>query len=247
LFSADPASKILDEFLQPRGWSLIEVHPVQALYRPKRSLTVRYIVRASPPKGFPRYLALCVRTRHAPKRLPDPPDDFEKMHGLADPVEEKGDLAIWAYPYDPALIGLPLASHGRYIREAAGFEPPAAVSVSPVAYRPGMRAAFRYTVLGRGGVRETLYGKVVEEDAYEKIFTAYNSFEGTGIRMAEPTGAGPSLPGVVLFPPLAGTSLRDTLTEGGNLPSPDKIIDIIAVLNASRVALPPSTLSDYRR
>jgi hypothetical protein len=45
--------------------------------------------------------------------------------------------------------------------------------------------------------------------------------------MAEPRGAGPDLPGVVLFPPLAGTSLRDTLTDGGNLPSPDKIIDII--------------------
>jgi cation transport ATPase len=36
------------------------------------------------------------------------------------------------------------------------------------------------------------------------------------------------------LPPVGGAVLQE-------------IIDIIAVLNASRVALPPSTLSDYRR
>jgi len=232
LFLLEPSRQILSSFLAPRGWRLLEAYPTQALYRPSRSCLVRYLVRAAPPAGPPRYLTLCVRERKGLASYLPPPPDFEDRFGLADPLDVRGDLAIWAYPYDPALASLPDAAHGRTVRRVAGSEGPVAVSPTAVAYRPGMRAAFRYTVLGARGRGDVFYGKSVGKDASLRIFDAYESFRGAGVRVAQPVAAD-GVPGLVFFPSIGGTSLDDRLTRGGDLPSPARIVRLIQRLAGS--------------
>ncbi|MEX2420779.1 MAG: phosphotransferase, partial [Actinomycetota bacterium] len=52
------------------------------------------------------------------------------------------------------------------------------------------------------------------------------------VRMAEPRAAG-DLDGVVLFPALPGTCLRDTFEQGGRLPDPSRLIGILEGLAAA--------------
>jgi hypothetical protein len=81
---------------------------------------------------------------------------------------------------------------------------------------------FRYAAFGPEGRREALFGKVLREDAFARSFDAYRSLSPTRFRLAEPRAA-TDVPGLVLFPSIAGTSLRDRLIRGDRLPSPRRL------------------------
>ncbi len=241
LFHREPSSSTLSRFLEARGYELVDSRVAQALYRPTRACTVRFNVKARPVNGTsPRNLCVCLRIRAKETEPVAPPEDFGRRFGICDPLDEIDGIRAWVFPYDPVLPGMPDAAHGPTIRDASGTKRPAAVSVTPLRYRPGQRAAFKYTVVGLGGVREILYGKVVGPKSYRRIFDAYRSYVRTGITMVTPVPAG-DLSGVALFPEISGTCLRDVIEEGGQLPSPERLIGLLEGLARVRWLGDPDT------
>lgn len=227
LLDADAATGLLGGFLADRGWRLLDAAPVQALYRPGRACTMRYAVRALPPQGLPRHLTLCATARKTPWEITPPDADHVTRFGLERPLEDLGQGSlVWAYPYDPRLPGLASAAHGATVRDASGLERPAAVSVTSLRYRPGQRAAFRYTVLGRGGRGDTFFGKTVRPDAYGRIFDAHRSFEGHGVHVVRPTPV-EGVDGLAVFPMMDGANLRDLIECGGPLPDPARLVSVV--------------------
>lgn len=212
-------------FLDRRGFELLELHPVQAAYWPGRSCTVRYRARVRG-RGAERWLSLCAMTTARPRSILPPPDGFERRFGLPDPLERQGDVVIWAYPYDPVLSGLPGAAHGPTLLGASGFPAPTAFSVTLYRYRPRKRAVLRYQFLGKGGVREVLYGKVLRENAFRRTVQAHRSLAGYGIALSRPRSFD-GLDGLALFSPIPGRSLRELLVEEATLPSPRRLVELL--------------------
>ncbi|MGH9048828.1 MAG: hypothetical protein ACRDY4_03765, partial [Acidimicrobiia bacterium] len=60
-------SRVLGAFLDERGWSLETARPAQAVWRPGRSLDVRFQARVRAPGGDPRLLTLCIERAARPK------------------------------------------------------------------------------------------------------------------------------------------------------------------------------------
>ena len=229
LFHREASTSLLTRYLEPRGFEFLDARVIQALYRPTRTATVRFRVKARTGAGAQRMLSMCLRRRAAHEEPVVPPADFGRRFGIDDPVEIIDGATVWTFPYDPVLASLPDGAHGPTVRDAGGIRRPSAVSVTPLRYRPGQRAAFRYTAFAPDGHRETLYGKVVGEDAFARIFDAYESYANTGIPMVEPRAA-TGLEGVALFPTIEGECLRDRIEQGGSLPDPDRLVGLLETL-----------------
>lgn len=214
-------------FLEGRGWTLNAARPVQAIYRPGRSCTLRYRVQASGPRGR-RTFSLSAETRVLWRDPMHTPADVEQRTGLADPVDRIGDLLVWAFPYDPALPGLPDAAWGPVVRERLSrtADGPLAVSVESLRYRPRRRAVFRYRLLHRhrrGRRWETAFGKVLPGDKAARVQSLSRALGNhhPEVALALPT-ATQARHGLV-FEPLRGHSLRELLAVGGSLPAPDRV------------------------
>jgi Phosphotransferase enzyme family len=224
LFDPSSAAVVLDRFLRPRGWELAEVRPVQSIYRPSRSCTVRYRAQALGPDG-PRWLSLCATTRLRPLDPLPFPQDFGTRFRLADPIETWDDVTVWAYPYDPMLAGLPDAAHAPTVRAASGMDS-TAFSATPLRYRPLQRAVFRYLVLSGGDPRRVLFAKVLRDDAFERTFQAHRNLRRVRIPQSAPRAV-TDLENLVLFEPMRGRDLRSLLKDASRLPSPGRVSDLI--------------------
>lgn len=198
---------------------------MQAVYWPGRSCTVRYHARARG-RDTERWLSLCAMTASRRRSILPPPDGFERRFGLPDPVEHQGDVVVWAYPYDPVLSGLPIAADGPTVLGASGFPAPASVSVTLHRYRPRKRAVVRYVVVGRGGVGEVLYSKVLRQDTLRRTFQAHRMLAGYGFALSHPRSFD-GLDGLALFSPIPGRSLRELLVEEAKLPSPRRLVELL--------------------
>lgn len=222
---------MLDRFLRPRGWDLVEGRPVQSIYRPSRSCTVRYRVQALGLDG-PRWMSLCATTRLRPLDPVSFPQDFGARFRLADPIETWDDVTVWAYPYDPVLTGLPDAAHAPTVRAASRMAGSTAFAATPLRYRPMQRAVLRYLVLSGGGPRRVLFGKVLRPDAFERTFQAHRNLRRTRIAQSAPRPV-TDLENLVLFEPMRGRDLRSLLKDGLRLPSPGRVADLVGrVANA---------------
>jgi Phosphotransferase enzyme family len=224
-------------FLADRGWTLSHARPVQAMYRPGRSLLVRYRVAAEGPVG-PRSLTLCAEARARARGVRAVPEGFVERFDVADPVERRGDVLVWAFPYDPFLSGSADAAWGGAVRESLshGGRRPAAVSVEPVRYRPRRRAVFRYRALhlGQGGRRwVTAFGKVLPRDKVRRIEDAASGLRRVGRRVPLALPSFRVGEDGFVIPAMAGRSLRDVLISGGSLPSPSRVASLPATLAAA--------------
>ncbi|HEY3238878.1 MAG TPA: phosphotransferase, partial [Acidimicrobiia bacterium] len=110
----DGGRAMVGRFLSDRGWSPCAVEPVQVFYRPGRSMTVRFDVRARR-RGGP----LDVLTVAAECQAGDP-------------------VRVWAFPEDPSLPGLP-ASVEFPVTDGDGVR-----ATEMLRYRPRRRAVLRY-------------------------------------------------------------------------------------------------------
>jgi hypothetical protein len=214
-------------FLVDRGWAVEEARPVQAIYRPGRSLVVRYRVAAGGAGGR-RAFSICAEVRRRPRKIRPVPGGFGEPHGIPDPVEPRDGAVVWAFPYDPALDGVEDAATAATVTEAIGTVGgrPAAVSVEPVRYRPLRRAVFRYRSLHlsrRGRRWETSFGKVVPSEKARRIEAATGVLRAVGRRIPLALPAGRLGRDGLLFPALRGRSLRQLLVSGSSLPSPTRI------------------------
>jgi hypothetical protein len=220
----DEGTRLLSSFLEDRGWTLEAARPVQALFRPGRSCGIRYRVQATGRRGR-RAFTLCAETRARRRPVELVPPAIEQRTGLGEPVERVGDVLVWAFPYDPALPGLPDAAWGPAVRGRLTDEP-RAVSVEPLRYRPRRRAVFRYRLLrsdGRGRRWETAFGKVLPGDKAARVrslgLVLRNN--GPGLALALPTAT--QAHNGLVFEPLPGRSLRQLLLAGGSLPAPERV------------------------
>ena len=226
LFGAD-GMRFVSGFLGDRGWAVEEARPVQAIYRPGRSLVVRYRVAAGGAGGR-RAFSICAEGRRRPRKIRPVPGGFGEPHGIPDPVEPRDGAVVWAFPYDPALDGVEDAATAATVTEAIGTVGgrPAAVSVEPVRYRPLRRAVFRYRSLHlsrRGRRWETSFGKVVPSEKARRIEAATGVLRAVGRRIPLALPAGRLGRDGLLFPALRGRSLRQLLVSGSSLPSPTRI------------------------
>jgi hypothetical protein len=234
---------LVGSFLSDRGWSVTTIRPVQAMYRPGRSLIVRYRTEAEGPTGK-RSLMVCAETRARKGRAVPVHAGFEDRFDVADPVERRGHSLVWTFPYDPSLEGLPDAAWGPSVR-GAGPGKPVALSVQPLRYRPRRRAVFRYRVLhaDRPGLRwETAFGKVLPHDKADRLAGAAPSLVRAGRRVPLALPAGRVGQEMLMFPELAGRSLRDLLLRGGSLPAPARVAALpVALASAVRETGAPVT------
>jgi hypothetical protein len=224
-------------FLADRGLEAADVRPVQAIYNPSRSLLVRYRVAARGHAG-PRSLTVCAEVRRRPRSVRPVPDGFADRYGIADPVERRGNMIVWAFPYDTALAGMEEAASGGAVRDALGTtgERPVAVSVEPLRYRPRRRAVFRYRTLRhgrRGRTWETSFGKVLPGDKARRIEWAAPGLNVAARRIPLALPAGRLGEDGFVFPALAGRSLRDLLVRGGSLPAPSRVAGLPLSLAAA--------------
>ena len=104
----------LARFLRDRGWEPQSLEPVQLLYRPERSLAVRFQADArQATTGARASFTLTAECRLS--GLPPPP--APSAAGLLDdPVAVSGPYLLWAFPYDPSLPGLPAAADAPVVR-----------------------------------------------------------------------------------------------------------------------------------
>jgi hypothetical protein len=194
-----PGGAAVARFLAGRGLEPHRIEPAQAHYRPGRWLTVSFhtaaVDRAS---GDPASLTVIVdcRAGEAP--------------------------AVWAFPDDPALPGLPAAADpdGRLVRRRLCSRP-AEVAVEALRYRPRHRAVLRYRLPGR----RTLFAKVLTPGRGRRLQGLADRLRRAdpdpGLRLAVPGGT--LAPGALLLPALPGRSLRELLFGGGALPPPEVV------------------------
>jgi Phosphotransferase enzyme family len=181
------------QFLDGQGLEPHRVEPAQAHYRPGRWLAVCFrssaVERSS---GRPRCPTVTVECRAGEPDL------------------------MWAFPDDPALPGLAMATDGAHVRRRLRPRP-AEVVVEPLRYRPRRRAVLRYRFDGN----RVLFGKVVTPRRGRRLLALADALRSTGLRLALPVGH--TGPGALVLPALSGTPLREVLLAGGPLPPPDHV------------------------
>jgi hypothetical protein len=240
-----PGRAAVAGFLEDRGWRPLEVRAVQVLYRPERSCLVRFRALAEGPDGARRTFSLCAETRARDRTLPEPPEGMRARAGLTDPVGDRDGYRLWAFPYDPALPGLPEAARGDGVREglAAMGARPSAVHAEALGYRPRRRAVFRYRALrrGRDGGWHRAYGKVMPPADAERAMRLGRSMPRSR-RLPLAHAAAMVGDDTVLFDEMPGTSLRQVLIGGGSLPRPERVAALFDELPAAvgRIELPPA-------
>ena len=237
----DTGRAVVEAFLVARDWEVQDMRPVQALYRPGASCTVRYRVRALDRSAQRRLLSVCAETRTTPRKLLEPGAEFERRYDLPDPVERTEPYLVWAFPYDPALRGLEDAAWGPAVHSwmKATQDRPRAVAVEPLRYRPTRRALFRYQKMyGDSAPTRSAYGKVLRTlRARTTLDLAETLKRPTGIFKRRPKlPAYLALPGsqignnVLLFDPMPGRSLRDLLLSDESLPEPQRVVGLMRSL-----------------
>ncbi|WP_028811609.1 phosphotransferase [Streptomyces flavidovirens] len=225
----DDAGPMLRAVVERAGARLLAYRPVQASYRPGRKLLVHYECRVDRPAetdadaggGQPVTWTLIARTVTG-----------DAPQGTL--VLERGPIrvALWRFPYDPFLPGLPAAMDPDRVREVLDVF--GAVAGRPVLAIRSYRAERRAVVEARVD-RQRLFLKVVRPATGEALHATQTAFAAQ-LPVPPALGWSPAL-GIVALPAAPGRTLKEQLmlTEAP-LPRPDSILSL-----CDRVARVPLT------
>ncbi len=216
------AGEFTAEYFGLLGGDVIECRPRQVAYRPRRSSTVRYDVRVRWANGEERVEPLVAMIGGSL------PGNAVRM-GRSD-----RQVALWHWPNDPALPGLPAALDRGHVERlfadlGLGHGP---VTLRVRAYRPGRRAVVE---ADNGQVR--VYLKVVRPQRAAALHETHRSMAAA---LPVPDSIGWTDDGIVVLPGIAGSTLREVLRSGAPLPGP---ADIEALLDR----LPSGLVNGPRR
>ena len=152
-------------------------------------------------------------------RKPSPDGAFE--------LERDGArVAIWRFPFDPYLLGLPSAIDRGRVRELLDDlgAPGGQVSLRTRAYRPSRRAVVEVTITSQQQVGRILYLKVLAGDRASELASIHRALQDhvpvprvIGVAAAQ---------GIVALEALEGATLRSALVQGDALPDPASIVGL---------------------
>ena len=206
----------LEAAMEAGGVSVAGAEAVQVTYWPGRSVTVRYQTDliGDGIQGEHQLVAIG-------GRVPD---------GVA--VVENGSrrIGVWRVPHDPFLPGL-----------AAALDPPQAAALMArlgvpneqwatrlVAYRPGKRAVVHVAATGASSGAGSIYLKLLPPDQVERLHEQHRRIalvlpipESLGVSRAH---------GLLALRTLSGITLRQALIEGLEVPAPEDVLALPAVL-----------------
>jgi hypothetical protein len=152
-------------------------------------------------------------------RRPLPPGTFSLRAGA-------DEVAVWRFPHDPYLPGLPSAVSRSRVRELLDGlgGPPGEVALRTRAYRPSRRAVVEVTVTGPAAAGRVLYLKVLSGDRAEELAGVHRQLAAS-VPVPRVIGVAPAQ-GILAIEALAGLTLRAALTSGAPLPSADELVGL---------------------
>jgi tRNA A-37 threonylcarbamoyl transferase component Bud32 len=212
LVDRDAAVALVREAL--RGIARVtDVRATQVRHDRGRRVIVRYAVHVMGADGRDR-----VETVVAQHGGPTPPGATV----LAAAGGEGPQVAVWRYPFDPHLPGLPPAAHAEQagqLLHAMGLCT-GTVRVVPRTYRATRRAVLEVTSDG-ADQRTCSYLKVVRPTRVGRILQAHIALDG--VVPVPRVLAVAHAQGVLVLAPLAGATLRDRLLQADGMPDPAEV------------------------
>lgn len=200
---------------------------------PEHSTTATYLATVAWPHGE-RTELLGVSARTGPLLPSDSRAEiFEDGHRR---------VAVWLYPNDPDLAGLPRAAFPERMADtlnAGGVTSHRVaaddLTLTMVGYRPRRRAVVRVEV---AGTAEVFYVKVLRERMFADVHAKHVMLRRAGVPAPEVALA--TEDHLLVLRELPGTSLATALFEPGDPCSPEQLIELLD-------SMPPSVASLERR
>jgi len=214
LLTGTEAAGLLGAALQATGGELVSCRARQVVHQPGQGTTVSYRARVRWSDGALREETLAACTG-------DPPAGALVLEDGADRI------AVWRFPHDPDLPGLPAACDEVAV---AGVLEDLGLGSGPVrlrirAYRPRKRA-----VVEAVGSRGRLFIKVVRPDRVEALHSRHRLLVDHGIPAPQSLGWTPQ--GIVVLQALPGRTLRQALRSRTLIPPGDEILALLDRLPA---------------
>lgn len=158
-------------------------------------------------------------------------------------------VAVWRFPHDPFLPGLPSAIDPRRVRElldrlgAVGGR----VTLFTRAYRPSRRAVVEVTIDGDLAQGRILYLKVLAGRRAEEL-AAIHRHLASDLPVPAVIGVA-SDQGILAMEALGGHTLRTALVHGHPLPDPGELVELSDRFAATRLSSrrDPRAFADPRR
>ncbi|MEX2504350.1 MAG: phosphotransferase [Egicoccus sp.] len=148
-------------------------------------------------------------------------------------LEQGADrIAVWRFPNDPFLPGLPSAVHYGRVRELLDGlgGPPGTVGLRTRAYRPTRRAVVEVTVTDTSSSDaavssgRVLYLKVLAGRRAEELAGMHRELIAT-VPVPKVIGVAASQ-GIVALEALGGATLREAVLSGAPLPEPGALVEL---------------------
>lgn len=166
-------------------------------------------------------------------------------------VLRQGDIevAVWRFPHDPYLPGLPSAIDAVRVRELLDRlgAPPGEVRLHTRAYRPARRAVVEVAIEGPEAQGRVLYLKVLAGTRARELASIHETLAGH-VPVPRIWGVADAQ-GIVAMEALGGATLRAALAQGLALPEPEELVGLTTRLAASGLGgrRDPRAFADPRR
>lgn len=210
----DAALELLTVASEHAGARLVGAHLRSVHDRPGRSLSHVYEATLEV-DGTARDVLLVA---HADRR-PLPDGAFALTRGDA-------QVAVWRFPHDPYLPGLPSAIDVGRVRELLDeLDAPAGrITLHTRAYRPTRRAVVEVAIATPDTVGRILYLKLLAGDRAEELADVHRQLRDH-VPVPRIIGVSPHQ-GLVAMEAMEGRTLRAALVEDHPLPPPQALVDL---------------------
>jgi hypothetical protein len=233
LLTGEDATELLATAVATAGGELVDWSVRQVDHRPGRSTTVAYRARvrwAGPGEGT-------VRTETLGASLGRPAD--QQVPGVLTLDDGEHAVAVWRFPGDPALPALATAFDAHAVATLLGDLGVPEVARGPVtlkvrAYRPTRRAVIEASTPGA-----RVFLKVVRPDKVDDLHARHALLAGAGLPVPKPLGRNND--GLLVIAPLPGESMRHAVRDGGAVPGPEEVVELLDRLPRDVADLPRRT------
>jgi aminoglycoside phosphotransferase (APT) family kinase protein len=136
------------------------------------------------------------------------------------------EVAVWRFPHDPFLPGLPPAVHRARVRELLDElgAPAGELTLRTRAYRPSRRAVVEVTIDGDDAAGRILYLKVLAGDRATELAGMHRQLARV-VPVPRVVGVAPEQ-GILAIEALGGDTLRDAMVAGLPLPPAEELVDL---------------------